>query len=234
MKEDFVSLLMSEDMLSQLNKTKPFTRGEYARLIENGGYPDAQERQGKRREAFFKDYLARVLDHNANELSGLAHIERLQTIFAFLTGNPSQIYNNANIARSVGIPESSMNGYTRLLEDLCLIHTLPSWGKDYSKRAIGRSKVVVSDTGLVCSVNGITGDFLADINNGNELGPILEAFVINEIKKQQSWSDIGFTAYHYRDRDGKEVDLVLELLGEKLLPYRLKQPVPFPEMTLQE
>ena len=212
-KEDFVSLLSCEELSSKLCKAKSLTRAEYARLVEAGGYPDAQNRRGRRREAFFSNYLTRVLDHDANELSGLAHIDRLQVIFKLLAGNPSQIYNRANTSRTVGIPESSMNGYIRLLEDLCLIHTLPAWGKNYSKRATSRPKIVLSDTGLVCSINGMTGDFLADIENGNEFGPMIEAFAINEIKKQQTWSDIGFTAYHYRDKDGKEVDLVLELRG---------------------
>jgi len=221
-KEDFVSLLLCEDMLTRLNKVKPYTRSEYASLIESGGYPDAQGRSGRRREAFFRNYLTRVLDHDANELSGLAHIDRFQTIFALLAGQPSQIYIRANVSRTIGIPESSMNGYIRLLENLGLIHTLPAWGKNYSKRAIGRPKIVLSDTGLVCSINGITSDFLSKMENGNELGPILEAFVINEIMKQQTWSDIGFTTHHYRDKDGKEVDLVLELRGGKVIAIEIK------------
>ena len=118
--------------------------------------------------------------------------------------------------------ESSMNGYVRLLEDLCLIHSLPAWGKNYSKRAIGRPKIILSDTGLACSVNGMTGDFLSEIENGNELGPVLEAFVVNEIKKQQTWSDIGFTICHYRDKDDKEVDIVLELRGGKVIAIEVK------------
>ena len=103
-KEDFVSLLMCEDMLSKLNQMTPYTRTEYAVLIENGGYPDAQGRHGRRREAFFKNYLARVLDHDAGELSGLAHIDRMQTIFSLFAGIPSQIYVKSNVARTVGIP----------------------------------------------------------------------------------------------------------------------------------
>ncbi|MCL1828204.1 MAG: hypothetical protein FWG32_01780 [Oscillospiraceae bacterium] len=117
---------MSEKLLSKLSKVKPYTRAEYARLIENGGYPDAQSRRGRRREAFFKNYLSRVLDHDASELSGLAHISRMQMIFALLAGTTSKIYVKANVSRAVGIPESSMNGYIHLLDDLCLIHTLPA------------------------------------------------------------------------------------------------------------
>ena len=221
-KEDFVSLLICDKMLDVLNKTKPCTRMEYSRLIENGGYPDAQDRQGRRRDAYFQNYLKRVLDHDANELSGLAHIDRMHTIYALLAGTPSQIYIRANVSRNTGIPESSMTGYIRLLEDLCLLHYLPSWGKNYSKRAIGKPKIVLSDTGLACSVNGITGDFLAEIENGTALGPLLEAFVINEIKKQQTWSAIGFNLYHYRDKDDKEVDLVLELRGGNIIAIEIK------------
>ena len=221
-KEDFVSLLISGDIMRRLNETKPYTRAEYARLIENGGYPDAQGRRGRRLDAFFRNYLMRVLDNDAGELSGLAHIDRIQTIFALLAGTPSQIYVKANVARTVGIPESSMNGYIRLLEDLCLIHALPAWGKNYSKRAISKPKIVISDTGLACSLNGVTEGFLSNIENGNELGPLLEAFVINEIMKQQAWSKIGFNIYHYRDKDGKEVDLVLELRGGEVIAIEVK------------
>ena len=221
-KEDFVSLLMCKDFQSKLNKTKPCTRADYVRLIESGGYPDAQGRRGRRRYAFFKNYLTRVLDHDASELSGLAHVDRMQTIFTLLAGTPSQIYINANVSRAVKIPESSMNGYIRLLEDLSLIHVLPAWGKNYSKRAIGRPKVVLSDTGLVCSMNGVSDGFLANIENGNELGPLIEAFVINEIAKQQTWSGIGFDMYHYRDKDGKEVDLVIELSSGEVIAIEIK------------
>jgi len=115
-----------------------------------------------------------------------------------------------------------MNGYIRLLEDLYLIHALPAWGKNYSKRAIGKPKIVISDTGLVCSLNGITEGFLANIENGNELGPLIETLVINEILKQQTWSKIGFDAYHYRDKDEKEVDLVLELGSGEVIAIEIK------------
>jgi len=221
-KEDIVSKLMHRDILSRLRNTKPLTRAGYSKLIGNGGYPDAQKRILKRRKAYFDNYIIRVLDHDANELYGLAHIDRLKTIYSLLAGNPSQIYNRANISRLVGIPESSMNGYIRLIEDLCLLHTIPGWGKNYSHRAINRQKVILSDTGLVCSLTGMTSDFLANIENSNELGPILEAFVIAEINKQKTWSDTNYNLFHYRDRDNKEVDLVLELDGGKIIAIEIK------------
>ena len=221
-KEDFVSALINDDILTVLRKEEPLTRAEYARFIENGGYPEAQGRISKRRSAFFKNYIARVLDHDAIELSGLAHLDQMQKIFILLAGNPSQIYVRSNVSRLVGIPESSMNGYIRLLEDLCLIRTLPAWGKNYSRRAINKPKIIISDTGIVCSLHGITGGFLANIESGNVLGPLLEAFVISEINKQRTWSELDFTSFYYRDCDKKEVDLVLELADGKIIAIEIK------------
>ena len=221
-KEDFVSFLMKEDILGKLHEVRPYSREEYAQLIESGGYPDAQDRQGKRRDAFFENYLTRVLNHDAGELSGLMHLDRLDTLFKVFAGKASQIYVRASVARDVRIPESSMSGYVRLLEDLCLIHVLPSWGKNYINRAIDKPKIIVSDTGIASSVNGMNSSFLSNLENGVEFGPLVEAFVTNEILKQQTWSSTRFSAFYYRDKDDKEADLLLELRGGKIIALEIK------------
>jgi len=221
-KEDFVKTLFCDNILSSLRKAEPLTRSKYSELIVNGGYPEAISREGKRRRAYFRNYLTRVLDHDADELSGLTHLDRLRKLHAVLSGNATRIYNRANVSAAVGIPESSMNGYIRLLEDLCLIHTFPAWGKNYSKRAVSKSKIIINDTGLSCSMNGIYGDFLANIENGNALGPLLEAFIIAEINKQQAWSEIDYSLFHFRDFDEKEVDLVLETSGGDIIAIEVK------------
>ena len=221
-KEDFVSSLLCGDIIGILKKATPLSRAAYAGLITRGGYPEAIDRAGKRRSAWFRNYAARVLDHDADELSGLTHLDRLNKLYRVLAGDPSKIYIKANVAHLVGIPESSMNGYIRLLQDLCLIHSLPAWGNSYSRRAINKPKIIVSDTGMASSLNGISHDFIANIENGNALGPLLENFVISEINKQRAWSDAVYSLFHYRDRDGKEVDLVLELEGGQIIALEIK------------
>jgi len=43
-----------------------------------------------------------------------------------------------------------------------------------------------------------------------------------EIIKQQSWSDIDYTLFHYRDSDKKEVDLIVELSNGKIIAIEIK------------
>ncbi|EFD57110.1 conserved hypothetical protein [Mycobacterium tuberculosis T92] len=59
-----------------------------------------------------------------------------------------------------------------------------------------------------CHLLGVTGATLD--RPGRPLGPLLETFVANEIRKQLTWSTERPSLWHFRDRDGAEVDLVLE------------------------
>lgn len=42
------------------------------------------------------------------------------------------------------------------------------------------------------------------------LGRLLETFVLQELKRQASWHGDRIAFHHYRDKDGNEVDIVLE------------------------
>ncbi len=43
-----------------------------------------------------------------------------------------------------------------------------------------------------------------------------------ELLKQQGWSEVEFEIFHFRDRDGVEVDLVLELEDGRVLGIEVK------------
>lgn len=51
---------------------------------------------------------------------------------------------------------------------------------------------------------------------------MLEDFVASELMRQRTWPDEEFHPYHYRDRDGMEVDLVLELTGGRVIGIEVK------------
>ena len=41
-------------------------------------------------------------------------------------------------------------------------------------------------------------------------GQLLETFVFQELWRQASWHDVRMSFHHFRDKDGKEVDIVIE------------------------
>ena len=42
------------------------------------------------------------------------------------------------------------------------------------------------------------------------LGQLLETFVYQELRRQAGWHDTPFGFFHFRDRDGFEVDIMIE------------------------
>jgi predicted AAA+ superfamily ATPase len=76
------------------------------------------------------------------------------------------------------------------------------------KRLIKTPKLHVGDTGLACALLGLdTASLAAD---RGLLGQVLEAFAFQELRRQASWRDESIRFFHFRDKDGAEVDIVLE------------------------
>ena len=100
--------------------------------------------------------------------------------------------------------------YSDLLESLFLIHRLPAWSRNLTKRQIQRPKVFLTDTGLNAALSNMDAAHLSSMQGADHLGPLLEQFVVCELLRQQGWSATPFKLFHYRDRQGAEVDIIVE------------------------
>jgi hypothetical protein len=61
---------------------------------------------------------------------------------------------------------------------------------------------------LPCHLIGADADRVAE--DGGIAGMAFETFAATEIRRQVAWQDNAPRQFHYRDRDGREVDVVLE------------------------
>lgn len=118
------------------------------------------------------------------------------------------LYNQAELARSTGMPATTLNRYVPLLEALYLIWFLPAWSRNLGKRLTKAPKLHVCDSGLACHLCGaetarLTGDSIM-------AGRLLESFVAGELLKQATWTGHPVDLFHYRSQSGEEVDIVLE------------------------
>jgi predicted AAA+ superfamily ATPase len=139
---------------------------------------------------------------NIRDISGLIRLLRL------LGARSGTLHNQAELARSVGMPVSTLARYIPLLEALFLIWFLPAWSSNLSKRLVKSPKIHVCDSGLACHLCGADSERLAD--DPMLAGRLLESFVAGELLKQSGWTEHPVSLYHYRSQGGEEVDVVLE------------------------
>jgi len=177
--------------------------------IVRGGFPEARSRAAaQRRDAWFRSYISTLLSRDVRDLAaveGLAELPHLLRLLAERTGG---LLNYADVSRSTALPQSTVKRYMTLLEGLFLIRRVPPWSGSRTARLVKAPKVYPVDTGLAAHL--LDADMVTLVERPERLGPLLEAFVISEIVKQAGWSRTRPGIHHFRTRNGREVDIVLE------------------------
>lgn len=205
------SLLLGRDEAALSVLHSDLNRQDYLEIICAGSYPEARLRLGRRRQAWFDNYLTRIVDRDARDLSRLAHLDRLPRLVRLLAANNAGELVKSRVAVDADIPETSLPGYLELLASLYLIQVLPAWGANLTQRVVGRPKVSLLDTGLAARLSNLSPAALAPgAASAHSAGGLVEAFVAAEVLRQSTWTDTPFKLFHFRDRNGMEVDLVLE------------------------
>ena len=152
----------------------------------------------------------------------MAHLDRLPDLLRLLAANTSGELVKARVANDAGIPETSLPGYLDLLETLYVIHRLPAWGDNLTKRVTGRPQVCLLDTGLAARLNHLTPTAMAPGAVSDAAGGLFESFVAGELRRQMVWAHASARLFHFRDRDGLEVDIVVESVDRQVAGLEMK------------
>ena len=119
-----------------------------------------------------------------------------------------QILNVADIARDADINQKQAKDWLVILETLGIIFYLHPYSNNMLKRLIKTPKLYFFDTGIVCYLTKWSN--AETLESGAMNGAILENYVVSEIMKTYLNSGRELVMYYYRDKDAKEIDIVLE------------------------
>lgn len=217
-KKSFIDLIFSD--ISKLKNPSPLERAILLNAICEGGYPEVLERTEKRRSAWFESYITTLLQRDVKEIADIEGVHQLSVLLKLLAARTAGLLNFAELSRSTGIPQTTLKRYLILLEMLFLISPLPAWHANLSKRLIKSPKMMLTDTGLITYLVGANIERL--MQDAFLLGPLLENFVLNELRKQSTWSEVSVSLSHFRTQAGQEVDLILEASDGTLVGIEIK------------
>lgn len=222
-REDFVDRLLAGDWQSLRKRSSDLGRHDYLEMISAGSYPEPLGRTGRRRNAWFDNYLNRIVSRDARDISHLQHIDRLPALVRLLAANNAGELVKNRLASDAGIPAGNVDGYIGLLETLYLVHVIPAWGNNLTGRVVNRPKAALLDTGLAARLANVTPEAMAPGEPGSDVaGGLFEAFVAGELRRQLVWAETDALLFHFRDRNGLEVDLVLEDSHRKVAGIEVK------------
>lgn len=192
------------DDLSGL-RPSPATKADVLERAVAGGFLPALERTNRRRTAWFDSYVRGVIDREVRSLTDATYLRELPRLLRLCAARTSGELNIADLARDIGLSRTTTDSYLAHLEAVFLVQTIPAWSTNLTARVVHRPKLTITDTGLAARLLG--GRLRTDADLA---GRLIETFVAGELRAQSEWSRTRPGLYHFRDRDGAEVDLVLE------------------------
>jgi len=177
--------------------------------IVAGGYPAALERNTPRRRAtWYRDYVDAIVQRDVRDLARIASLNALPRLLTLIAGQTSRLLNISDLAGPFQISRPTIRDYVTLLEKVFLVEELPPWHTNRLSRLVKTPKLHIGDTGLAAALLGVNAQDLAA--DRELLGQLLETFVYQELRRESSGHQDDIRFHHFRDKDGYEVDLVLE------------------------
>jgi uncharacterized protein len=210
--EDFISRafdapesLLSNQNISAYSESRQATMERVCR----GGMPQAIHLDGRDRREFLAAYARSLASRDVAEIGRLPTSFDLPTLMRVLAGRTSNELNTSEIARVIGASPDVTRRVITLLETVYFHHLVPAWSRNLTAKAVRRPKLHITDSGLAAALCGVNADALRRPENSAS-GMFLESFVVGELARQLTWSESEASMFHWRDRDGAEVDIVLE------------------------
>lgn len=216
--DDFVASAVADLPLPEQSEWR---RPDYARALGRGSYPEMQELTPRLRNVWIDSYVDRVLQRDAVVLPSGGQSSRIRSLLNVLAANQSGELVKARMAEETQVPANSIGAYLDVLRSVHLVGVLPPWTANLTKREVGRSKAFVEDSAVALRATRQTATQLEDLTS-DSMGGLFEAFVVTELLKQRLWSREDCQLFHFRDRNGAEVDIVIELDDGRVIGIEVK------------
>lgn len=194
----------------------------YADTIARGGFPDAFRRSDARRQSYFQSYVDTLLGRDLRDIAApQVDTTSIPRLLRVLATRSSDLVNFDSLARDLQMNPKTARAHTGLLEQLFLVHQLRPWSGNLSQREIKTPKIYLTDSGFFCALVGATPRRL--IEDGALGGKAIETFAVNELLRQAGWAEQFLNGlFFYRDRDGREADVVIEATDGRVIGFEIK------------
>ncbi|MGQ0626077.1 MAG: ATP-binding protein [Sporichthyaceae bacterium] len=196
-------------------------RAEYFEALVVGGYPAVQRLGARGRGRWFDNYVDTVLKHEIVVAGDIRRFDALEGLVRYVAASTGQELVVARAADRLHSDRATVEHYLRWLETIFLVHRVPAFGRNLTARVVKRPKVYLADSGLAANLLGKDANALVR-STDPATGALFETFMVGELRKQLSWSQTSARMYHFRDRSGAEVDVVLESSDGRVVAVEIK------------
>lgn len=185
------------------------SRGQYPGIIVNH-IPDV---------IFYSNYYTTYVERDVRDLMKLKNIMHFDTFVRLLAARVGSEFNASQIAKETGVSAPTITEWLAILDASYITFTLRPYFANISKQLTKMPKVYFYDTGLLCYLLGIESE--EQYQSSTQRGAIFENMAISELMKNKYNQGRIPALNFYRERSGKEVDVMVKTQAGMYL-YEIK------------
>lgn len=193
---------------------------EVFQRIHQGGMPALVTGTYSNASIFYSSYIDTYMERDVRRLSNDIDSLKFLRFLRSVAARTSQQVNYKGIADDAEIDQTTAKNWLHVLEVLGIIFLLEPYSNNVLKRTVSTPKLYFYDSGIVCYLTRWSSPETA--MEGAMSGALLENYTVAEIIKTYQNAGQEPFLYYYRDKDAREIDLILERDG-KLFPIEIKK-----------
>lgn len=209
-----------------IETTSEWTRGAYIDAIVAGGYPELLgfAPSSRARSTWYTGYLTTVIERDISGFADIGPTAMVRKVLALVAARLGGLTVHTDFAKQLQLNRQTVHNYLRYLEMVYLLAEVPAWAVNLSAKITKTPRLYVTDSGLAANLINVNADGLREPGHP-ALGGLLETFVLAELMKLRTVSEAPFEIHHYRDREGREVDFILESPDGRVVGIEVKASV---------
>ena len=208
------------ELVARAETRKAADTEEIFERIYRGSMPAIASGKNSNSQIFYSSYLSTYIQRDVKELSDAVDALKFLRFMTAVAARCSQMLNIAEIAQDADINQKQAKDWLQILETLGIIFYLHPYSNNLLKRLVKTPKLYFYDSGLVCYLTRWSSAEV--LQSGAMNGAMLENYVVSEIAKTYLNSGKEPYMYYYRNKDAREIDVILEHDGI-LNPIEIKK-----------
>lgn len=195
-------------------------RDDIIEIAMRGGYPEPLDFSSYDRQLWHQNYIDTLLERDLKEIINIRRRDAMEHLVQVVSAWSTKPIDIAAIGSGLSLQRHTVESYLNALESLYLIDRIPAFFKTDYERVGKQSKLIFNDSGLMASILRWRID---DIRlDSDRVGKLIETHVGNELQKHIDSTENQCILYHYRDREKREVDFIIEGYRGDLLGIEVK------------
>lgn len=200
---------------------RAFDQDFYITQALKGGYPEALRFENEREiRQWHKDYVESLIERDLREIINIRRKDSMLTLLEILAAWSSNYMDVAKIGADLALQRPALESYINALETLYLVERVPAWTRTDYDRAGKRDKILMTDSGLMSSILNWRHERVR--LDGKLYGKLLETYVFTQLAAILDAQEEDYSLFHYRDREKREIDFLVENENGDLLGLEVK------------